>query len=104
MNQDCKSVTRVNNTNWVAETTQGAKFHYTLTTKPVYGTLNGTWVEWDNSDNPEMLYHCCCPTRLDKYDSSCCTLDSECPDDIMKMNLIAAILNIKQVPMGIVTK
>ena len=84
MNQDCKSVTRVNNTNWVAETTQGAKFHYTLTTKPVYydcnGTLNGTWVEWDNSDNPEMLYHCCCPTRLDKYDSSCCTLDSECPD------------------------
>ena len=36
MNQDCKSVTRVNNTNWVAETTQGAKFHYTLTTKPVY--------------------------------------------------------------------
>ena len=35
MNQDCKSVTRVNNTNWVAETTQGAKFHYTLTTKPL---------------------------------------------------------------------
>ena len=34
MNQDCKSVTRVNNTNWVAETTHGAKFHYTLTTTP----------------------------------------------------------------------
>ena len=32
MNQDCKSVSRVNNTSWVAETKQGAKYYYTLDT------------------------------------------------------------------------